>query len=105
MNPLRIRPAARGGPICVLLLVAGCGYGAVSPEAYRYAQALYAITNRQDVERLEKFRAQLDQSLQAGTLSQREARWLLAIADQGESGDWADAQAAARRMMEDQVRR
>lgn len=104
-----IRPAkrlyARHALAAAIVLTAGCGYGPMSPEAYQYAQALVAITNRQASDKLEGVRGQIDGSLANGTLSEKEANWLRAIIDRAQRGEWADAQRDARRMMEDQVRR
>jgi len=75
----------------------------VSPDTYQYAKALYSVTNRQQVERLEPVSAQIEQARQAGELPQREAGWLQAIVDDARTGDWQTANSAARQMMQDQV--
>ena len=85
------------------LLVCGCGYGEVSPAAYAYAKALYGVANRQAADRLDAVDEQIAAAEEAGELSPREAGWLGDIVDEARDGDWKDAAAAARRMMEDQV--
>lgn len=85
------------------LLLAGCGYGEVTPRCYDYAKALYSICNRRDAERLQEFTQLVETDLQAGELAEREADWLQEIADQARSGDWSAAQAASRQLLEDQV--
>ncbi|QDU88614.1 hypothetical protein Pla175_19940 [Pirellulimonas nuda] len=105
MNPANLGVSARRGLACALVMITGCGYGPVSHEAYRYAQALVAITNRQAADRLDGLRTQVEASQAAGDLSHREALWLLAIAEKAARGDWDQAQQSARQMMEDQVQR
>jgi hypothetical protein len=96
----------RRGWVLVLLvglMLAGCGYGEVTPRCYDYAKALYSICNRRDADRLEEFAALVDADLQSGELGDQEADWLRDIAERARAGDWSDAQAAARRLLEDQV--
>lgn len=93
---------------CVLVLLgglmfAGCGYGEITPRCYDYAKALYSICNRRDADRLEEFAALVEADLQSGELGEQEAGWLRDIADEARAGDWPDAQAAARQLLEDQV--
>jgi hypothetical protein len=85
------------------LSAAGCGYGEVTPRCYDYAKALYSICNRRDADRLEEFDALIEADLLAGELAEREAGWLRQIADQARSGEWASAQSAARKLLDDQV--
>jgi hypothetical protein len=82
----------------------GCGYGEVTPRCYDYAKALYSICNRRDAQRLEKFAALVEADQQAGELGKQEADWLRDIAERARTGEWSDAQAAARQLLEDQVR-
>ncbi len=89
----------------LVVLVVGCGYGEVSPGAYRYAQVLYGLSNRQGSERIDEVTAKIAAAVEAGELSRREAGWLTNICDQCRDGDWAGAQQAAKRMMRDQVKR
>jgi hypothetical protein len=89
----------------LVVLMVGCGYGEVSPAAYRYAQALYGLSNRQASERIEEVAAKIAAAAAAGEVTQREACWLTNICDQCRDGDWAGAQQAAKRMMRDQIKR
>jgi len=88
-----------------LFLVVGCGYGEVSPAAHEYAQALYTLSNRQSADRIDEVAAKITAAASAGEVTSREADWLNDICDQCRNGDWADAQQAARSMMEDQIGR
>lgn len=85
-------------------LVAGCGYGEVSPQGYDYATALYSICNRKDAARLDEWVSLLDADVEQGKLAEQEARWFRDIAAQARAGDWQSANAAARQLLEDQVR-
>ncbi len=91
---------------CLALLgVAGCGgYGEVGPRAYQYAQALYTITNLEKAEKLPGVAQQIDAAREAGELSPREAGWLQDIVSAARKGNWATANAQARRIMDAQVR-
>jgi hypothetical protein len=86
------------------LAATGCGYGEITPRAYEYAMSLYSICNRQDAERLEQFALLLEADAQAGELGDGEADWLRTILDDARAGEWSDAQASARQLLEDQVR-
>lgn len=91
--------------LLTLSMTIGCGgYGEISPTAYEYAKAIYNIAGRKAESQVEPFCEQLKAARDAGQLSEKEAEWLLAIADKARLGDWKDASQAARRMMEDQVR-
>ncbi|QDT69796.1 hypothetical protein MalM25_27370 [Planctomycetes bacterium MalM25] len=90
--------------LAALMTVAGCGYGPVSPTAYEYSKALYSLSNRQAADRIDSVQAQIDQSQEAGELPPHEADWLRDICDDCRAARWEQAQAAARRMMQDQVR-
>lgn len=81
----------------------GCGYPQVSPRTYDYATALYSICNQKDEARLDEFAKQFEADLLANELSQQEADWLGEIVAQARGGDWQQASAAARRILEDQV--
>lgn len=89
-----------------LLLFCGCsGYGEVSPTAYEYAKALYAISNRQANQKLDPVAKQIEQAESAGEITGREATWLHDIVEDCRQNEWQAASKAARRMMEDQVAR
>ncbi|MEM6654390.1 MAG: hypothetical protein AAF596_01180 [Planctomycetota bacterium] len=107
MTPLLRTTAARRLPILLVAAACGCGqsYGDVSERAYEYAKALYSVANRQASDRLDGIAAKINADAESGGLSEREAGWLLAIVEQSRDGDWSEAAAAARTMMEDQVKR
>ncbi|MEQ8847967.1 hypothetical protein [Botrimarina sp.] len=90
--------------LCVAALT-GCGYGPVSPTGYEYAKAVYSLSNRQSADRVEEVRGRIEAAREAGELPPHEAEWLEDICDDCGAGRWDKAQAAARRMMEDQVSR
>ncbi|TWU00286.1 hypothetical protein Pla108_12350 [Botrimarina colliarenosi] len=104
-----MKPSERlGGVLAIvvaLLVVAGCGYGEVSPKAYQFAKTLYGLCNRQTSEAIDPVAVQIGAAREAEEITQREADWLDAILNDARAGDWSAAQAAARRMMEDQVGR
>lgn len=85
------------------LSVAGCGYGQVSPTAYEFAKALYAISNRQAGDRLDPISEQVTVARDDGQLTDREAKWLHDIIAQARDGYWKSAEQASRRMLEDQI--
>ncbi|QDV75294.1 hypothetical protein [Botrimarina mediterranea] len=89
----------------ILLVMAGCGYGEVSPMAYEFAHALYTLSNRQSADRIDEVTTKIDAAVAAGEITEREAGWLNDICQQCRNGDWSDAQQAAKRMMRDQVKR
>lgn len=91
--------------ITMAVLFTGCGYGEISPAAYDYSMAMYAISNRQATDKLDGVSQQIEASLAAGELTAREAAWLEDIIQDGRRGEWKSAAKASRRMMEDQVRR
>ncbi len=88
--------------LCVVV-VPGCGYGKVGPKAYEYAKALHSICDRQDEKRLEKLAGILEQSHQKEEITDKEFRWLKDIVAQARRGQWKNARANARQMMQDQV--
>jgi hypothetical protein len=95
---------ALGFLLAMLTVFKGCGgYGEVGPGAYEHAKALYSICNRQDASRLEIFSTSLTAAREAGEVTAREQEWLEDIAAMAQAGDWQDATAKARRLMEDQV--
>jgi len=89
--------------ILMVFTLAGCGYPKVSPKAYELSQALYTICNQRSGERLPLVSDLIEQSLEEGTLTAREGRWLSDIVATGEAGDWEEAAQEARRIMADQV--
>lgn len=104
----RWAPRLLGGLLLLATLASaeGCGgYDDLSPKAYEYSMALYAIGNRQDAGRLDATAEQITRSAAAGEITPREQAWLQAIIDDAHSGRWESATGRSRRMMEDQVRR
>ncbi len=92
--------------VCVFALgvsIAGCGYPQVSPKTYEVANALYAAANRQSIEHIDKAVEITDELLAAGEITEREAGWLKAIAEQAHAGAWDDAAVEARTLIADQA--
>ena len=75
-----MRKLARGLLIGVTL-IAGCGYGEVSPQAYECAKALYNVSNRKLASHVPKVQQKIADSLEEGAITAREAKWLEAIAE------------------------
>ena len=88
--------------LCCISFV-GCGYGEVSPKSYEIAKSLYNISNRKLSNRVEKVQDQIHLATENEEISSSEAKWLQAIAQKAENGDWKRAMRDARRMMEDQI--
>ncbi len=86
------------------VIMSGCGYPEVSPKTYEVANALYAAANRQSTEHIDKAAVLTDELLAAGEISDREAGWLKAIAEQARNGDWDSAAAEARALIADQAK-
>lgn len=84
--------------------VTGCGYPEVSPKTYEVANALYAAANRQSAEHIDRAVEVTDELLAVGEISDREAGWLKAIAEQARAGDWDAAAKEARALIADQAK-
>ncbi|TWT88833.1 hypothetical protein Mal64_23210 [Pseudobythopirellula maris] len=96
----RIRMAAA----LLLLAASGCGgYEGLSPAAYDGAKSLYNVCNRRAEDKLDAVESYLATESDAGRLAPHEARWLRGVVAKARAGDWEEAAAEARRMMEDQV--
>lgn len=93
----------------LVLLIAiglpGCGYPDVSPKTYELAKALYSACNRQSEEQLARVVELIETTNEAGEISDREAKWLTAIVDQADAGEWEQAMSEARQLLEDQSTR
>ena len=90
----------------LLIALAGCSdYQGISPTAYQYAKALYNVTNRKRSEKLDEVNNLITSSKREGTITPKEADWLLEIVDDAREGNWETAQKTARQMMRDQVQK
>lgn len=87
----------------LLLLVAGCGYGEVSPKTYEFAKSLYNISNRKMPEKLDDVKSLIDTAVENEEISAKEAKWLNSIVEDAENEKWKKAMASARQIMDDQV--
>ncbi|MCA9118182.1 MAG: hypothetical protein KDA79_24085 [Planctomycetaceae bacterium] len=87
------------------LLLAGCGYPEVSPKAYEISKALFSAASRQSEEQLDRAARLIETERKAGEISPREAGWLNEVVATARKGDWPEAQATARQIMEDQIDR
>lgn len=90
--------------LCALLFC-GCGYSEISPTAYEYAKAIYSLSNRRATDKIAAVEERIAAAAESGELTLNEAGWLNDLCEDCRAGRWEKAQAAARRMMEDQVRR
>jgi hypothetical protein len=104
--PCRLRPNRRAAiVICGLLALVGCGgYGTVSEKCYAYAQSLYTICNRRLDTKLAEVKKRIQEDVAAGRLPDHEGKWLHAIVDDAEGGEWKKAMHAARAMVRDQAK-
>ena len=93
----------------VMLLICpgvwGCGYPEVSPKSYELSKALYSACNRRSDEHVSRVVELVTVTQAAGEISDRESKWLRAIADQAREGEWEAATLEARQIMEDQINR
>lgn len=87
------------------VLAVGCGYGPVSPAAYGHAKSLYTVANLKAANSIKPATLAIADDASEGVISAREAEWLNAICADCRASRWEAAQAAARRMMEDQADR
>ena len=91
--------------VCLSFFLTSCNkYGEISPVAYEYAKALYAVTNRKATDRLDDVQQQIENAEDHHELSTKEARWLLQIVQLARQEDWQSASQKARQMMEEQIR-
>ncbi len=92
------------GWAALLVTAIGCGYGEISPVAYQHSKSLYTVSNLRSSDSIERVEKAIARDLQAGKLPPHEAGWLSDICEHCRAARWEEAQAAARQMMEDQVR-
>lgn len=88
-----------------LLLNIGCGYPEVSPQTYQLSKALYTACNCRNEEHLDKACEALETAAESEEITEKEAKWLMAIVDQAREGEWELAATEARSILEDQVGR
>ncbi|WP_166825608.1 hypothetical protein [Thalassoroseus pseudoceratinae] len=91
--------------VLLLLSASGCGYGEVGPETYEYAMALYSVCNSRDAQRLQSFTEQFEQAQADGKVSANEGKVLGQIVKLAQAGQWDDATADARALLDAQVKR
>jgi hypothetical protein len=89
--------------VALCAICAGCGYGEVSPAAYGYAEAVYAVASRRAVDRVDDLQTRLDRAQAEGQLSDREAGWLRELVGDCRAERWTEAQHGARRLIESQA--
>jgi hypothetical protein len=94
--------------VALLVVVAiffsmGRGYGKVSDRSYKYATALYSACLSESGERLEKISELIEKDTIEELIPSHELKWLTAIVEQAQNGDWKSAAQSSKRMMEDQV--
>lgn len=87
------------------IVLAGCGYPEVSPKAYEISKALFSAASRQSEEQLDRAAGLIETELKAGEISPQEAGWLNEVVATAREGNWPEAQATARQIMEDQINR
>lgn len=93
-------------PTLVLILTTSClltgcqRYGEISKDTYKFANALYSISNLQDEERLKMFRDDLKRNTDVPA---NEKRWLMDIVELSENGQWEQANQQTRQMLDEQI--
>ncbi len=103
------RRSSRFRATCLALAFAltslvGCGgYPEVSDRTYEIATAIHGICNREQTENLPVAEKLVEDSLLDGSISEKEAGWLLRIIETARSGDWDAAESEAKRLMSDQT--
>lgn len=84
--------------------VRGCGqYPEVNEVTYEHAKALYSVCNRRDSEHLEVCETLIVEAAANQQLSRTETSYLTDIIDTARNGEWAEALAMSRQLMQDQV--
>lgn len=78
-------------------------YPKISPKAYEYATALYSASNQHSADRLDILNELIDDSQAKQEIAAEESRWLHAIVDQARSGQWQEAVAECRVLLDCQV--
>jgi len=90
--------------VSLVFFVRGCGqYAEVNEVTYEHAKALYSVCNRRDSERLEVCETLIVEAAANQQLSRRETSYLTDIIDTARNGEWVEALAMSRQLMEDQV--
>lgn len=99
-----------GAMLAALLIVALVAYwltrpafGAISDKGYDYAIALGSACNAKNADKIAKIRQMIDQSVKQGELEPTEAAWLNGIANQADRGQWKQAYASVRTLMQEQT--
>jgi len=89
--------------LCHVLLILGCGYPEVSPKTYECAKALYSVCNQKDVQRLDIVEQLISEGEAEESLRPAESQWLREIVATARSGEWTEAAAEARQILDDQI--
>lgn len=103
MKRFKTRPLPSLGGILICVLVAGCGYGTVSSNAYEHAKGIYTLANMKAENALNATEQAIAENAAAGKITPREAGWLNDLCSDCRAGRWKEAQSGARKMMEDQT--
>ena len=90
--------------LLLLPLVAGCSdYAGISPKAYDISSALYSTCRRADSANLQKLAILTKAEHDSSELSDREAEWINDIIAQANAGQWQEAAAESRSILEAQI--
>ena len=90
--------------LVVLVVLSGCGgFGKVESFAYEQVKSLYTVCNQKNSEQLERVAEKIAEARAIGELSSQEVDWLEAIIADARSGQWKDAAAECRQLLEAQV--
>lgn len=86
-----------------VLIVSGCWYPKVSPKAFALAKATYNACSIKSESQLDKVEELKNKFLESEEINQREADYFQGFIDQARAGEWKEAAAETRQLMEDQV--
>ncbi len=90
--------------MCLFVLaMSGCGYPAVSREAYQLAESLDQVFSAKDPQQLDKASELVRTWQQEGKITATEKDWFDKWLQQARGGDWEGAMRESRRLLKDQT--
>ncbi len=93
-----------GFVIAAMLLVGGCGPSReASPLTFQYAKVIYANASKRDASRMDDIALEIEEAVEKGEMTQREADRLITIIANAEAKEWEKATTAAEQLMNEQL--